>query len=167
MAQAGFDQSNPDADALMAHGRDSEPWQSEPRGARMEATSMGPFPGSRGAWSARRAIAGRRDGLDPLACRRIVSLRNRETLEEPTPLKPELYQRVALRRDVADHRLMRGDVAVLVDRVPHPSGSEPGVVLEVFNAIGESLSVVAVKESDIDPLRADEVPTVRSLAAAG
>src|SRR5271157_868919 len=101
----------------------------------------------------RRAIAGRRDSLDPLACRRIVSLRDPETLEEPTPMKPELYQRVALRRDVADHRLMRGDVAVLVDRVPHPSGGEPGVVLEVFNAIGESLSVVAVKESDIGPLR--------------
>ncbi len=83
-------------------------------------------------------------------------------------MKPELYQRVALRRDVADHRLMRGDVAVLVDRVvPHPSGGEPGVVLEVFNTIGESLSVVAVKESDIEPLRADEVLTVRSLAAAG
>ncbi|MGZ3356263.1 MAG: DUF4926 domain-containing protein [Isosphaeraceae bacterium] len=81
-------------------------------------------------------------------------------------MKPELYQRVALRRDVADHRLMRGDVAVLVDRIPHPSGGEPGVVLEVFNAIGESLSVVAVKESDIEPLRADEVLTVRSLAAA-
>ena len=78
-------------------------------------------------------------------------------------MKPELYQRVALRRDVADHRLMRGDVAVLVDRIPHPSGGEPGVVLEVFNAIGESLSVVAVKESDIEPLRADEVLTVRSL----
>ena len=85
-------------------------------------------------------------------------------------MKPELYQRVALRRDVADHRLnrlMRGDVAVLVDSVPHPSGGEPGVVLEVFNAIGESLSVVAVKESDIEPLRADEVLTVRSLVAAG
>ena len=104
---------------------------------------------------------------DPLACRRIVSLRDPETLEESTPMKPDLYQRVALRRDVADHHLMRGDVAVLVDRVPHPSGGEPGVVLEVFNAIGESLSVVAVKESDIEPLRADEVLTVRSLAAAG
>ena len=50
---------------------------------------------------------------------------------------------------------------------PHPTGGEPGVVLEVFNAIGESLSVVALKESDIEPLRADEVLTVRSLAAIG
>ena len=68
-------------------------------------------------------------------------------------MKPDLYQRVALRRDVTEHSLRRGDVAVLVDHVPHPAGGEPGVVLEVFNAIGESLSVVAVKESDIEPLR--------------
>ena len=82
-------------------------------------------------------------------------------------MKPELYERVALRLDVAEHRLKKGDVAVLVDRVPHPSGGEPGVVLEVFNAVGESISVIAVKESHIEPLRADEVLTVRSLAAAG
>jgi hypothetical protein len=56
---------------------------------------------------------------------------------------------------------------VLVDRLRHPSGGEPGVVLEVFNALGESISVVVVKESEkeseIEALRADEVLTVRSL----
>ncbi len=82
-------------------------------------------------------------------------------------MKLDLYQRVALSRDIPDHHLEKGDVAFLVDRVPHPSEGEPGVVLEVFNAIGESISVVAVKESDVEPLRADEVLTVRSLAAAG
>jgi hypothetical protein len=88
-------------------------------------------------------------------------------MEASATMKPELYERVALRLDVAEHRLKKGDVAVLVDRVPHPSGGEPGVVLEVFNAVGESISVIAVKESHIEPLRADEVLTVRSLAAAG
>ncbi len=82
-------------------------------------------------------------------------------------MKPDLYDRVALGQDVTEHGLKKGDIAVLVDRVPHPSGGEPGVVLEVFNAIGESISVIAVKESDIEPLRVDEVLTVRSLAAAG
>ena len=82
-------------------------------------------------------------------------------------MKPELYQRVALRRDVDEHHLKKGDVAMLVDRVPHPSGGEPGVVLEVFNAVGESISVVAVKESDIKPLRSDEVLTVRPLVPVG
>jgi hypothetical protein len=82
-------------------------------------------------------------------------------------MKSELCPHVALRLDITEHGLKKGDVAVLVDRVPHPSGGELGVVLEVFNAIGESISVVAVKESDIEPLRADEVLTVRSLPAAG
>jgi hypothetical protein len=81
-------------------------------------------------------------------------------------MKPELYDRVALRRDVAEHRLKRGDVAMLVDRVSHPSGGEAGVVLEVFNALGESISVVVVKESDIEALRSDEVFAVRSLVPA-
>jgi hypothetical protein len=83
------------------------------------------------------------------------------------PEKPELYERVALRRDVNGHFLKKGDVALLIDRVPHPSGGGPGVVLEVFNAVGESISVVTVKESEIGALRADEVLSVRSLAHAG
>jgi hypothetical protein len=82
-------------------------------------------------------------------------------------MKPELYHRVALCRDLEEYRLKKGDVAMLIDRVPHPSGGEPGVVLEVFNAVGESLSVVAVKESDIEPLRADEVLMVRPLVRLG
>jgi len=52
-----------------------------------------------------------------------------------------------------------------VDRVPHPSGGEEGCILEVFNALGESLSVIAVRESDIEPLQADEVLAVRRLRA--
>ena len=61
-----------------------------------------------------------------------------------------LYQRVALRRDLPEHNLRKGDVAVLVDYVTHPEGGEPGCVLEVFNALGESLAVVAVPESQVE-----------------
>ena len=79
-------------------------------------------------------------------------------------MKPALYQQVALRLDLDEHQLKRGDVATLVDRVPHPSGGEDGVVLEVFNALAESLAVVTVRESEIDVLRSDEVLSVRPLA---
>ncbi len=72
-------------------------------------------------------------------------------------MNPELFRRVALRRDFDEYRLRAGDVAMLIDRVPHPSGGEDGVVLEVFNAVGESIAVVAVPESAIDSLREDEV----------
>jgi Domain of unknown function (DUF4926) len=77
-----------------------------------------------------------------------------------------LYERVALKRDLPEHDLRRGDVAVLVDSVPHPVDGEPGCVLEVFNALGESITVVAVRESDIETLRADEILAVRALAKA-
>ncbi len=77
-----------------------------------------------------------------------------------------LYQRVALRRDLPEHNLRRGDVATLLDYVPHPEGGEQGCVVEVFNALGETIAVVAVPESDIEELRADEVFAVRPLAKA-
>jgi hypothetical protein len=81
-------------------------------------------------------------------------------------MKLPLYQRVALRRDLAEESLRRGDVATLVDYVPHPGGGEDGCVLEVFNALGESFAVVTVSASDIEALRADEVLAVRPLAKA-
>ena len=77
-----------------------------------------------------------------------------------------LYHRIALKRDLPESNLRRGDIAVLIDYVPHPEGGEQGCVLEVFNALGESIAVVAVRESDIESLRADEVLSVRPLARA-
>ncbi len=78
-------------------------------------------------------------------------------------MKLELYQRVALLHDVPEHRLKKGDVATLVDYVPHPGGGEDGYVLEVFNAVGESIAVIAVPMSAVVPLRSDEILSVRLL----
>jgi uncharacterized protein DUF4926 len=78
-----------------------------------------------------------------------------------------LYERVALKRDIPEYNLRRGDVAVLVDYASHPQEGEEGCVLEVFNALGESIAVVAVPVSSIEALRADEILAVRPLAKAG
>ena len=78
----------------------------------------------------------------------------------------KLYQRIALSRDIPEERLKRGDVAYLLDYVPHPQGGEPGCVLEVFNAVGESIAVLAVPESAIQPLQPHEVMNARSLVVA-
>lgn len=78
----------------------------------------------------------------------------------------ELYQEVALTRDLPEYGLRAGDVAVLVDFIPHPSDGEEGCVLEVFNAIGESFAVIAVPNSAVEVLRPDEILTVRLLAKA-
>jgi hypothetical protein len=79
-------------------------------------------------------------------------------------MKPELYTEVALARDIPDSPLKKGDIATLIDFVNHPAGGEEGAILEVFNVLGESIDVVAVPLSAIEPLRADQIPSARSLA---
>lgn len=74
------------------------------------------------------------------------------------------YDRVALKLSLPEHGLQTGDVATLIDFVDHPSGGPRGCVLEVFNAIGESFAVVAVPLTAVEPLRANEVFSVRPLA---
>jgi hypothetical protein len=82
-------------------------------------------------------------------------------------MTPELYKEVSLRRDVPEHGLKAGDVARLVELVPGPSGQPQGVVLEIFNGIGESICVTSVSVEDVEPLTADEVFNVRHLSRAG
>lgn len=78
----------------------------------------------------------------------------------------KLYQEVSLKRDVPGEKLCVGDIATLVDFIDHPSGGEQGCILEVFNAVGESIALVTVPCSAVEPLRADEVLSVRSLSVA-
>ncbi len=78
----------------------------------------------------------------------------------------ELYKEVALTRDIPEENLRQGDVAVLVEIVGHPTGGEDGAVLELFNAVGDSLAVTVVPLSAIAPLRADQMPAVRPIREA-
>jgi hypothetical protein len=75
----------------------------------------------------------------------------------------DLYTRVSLKRDFPEYHLKRGDIATFIDTVPHPAGGEEGYILEVFNAVGESIDVVTVPKSAVEALRSDEIPRVRSL----
>lgn len=76
----------------------------------------------------------------------------------------ELYQEISLTRDLPEYGLRSKDIATLIDLVDHPSGGEQGCVLEVFNAIGESIETIAVPISVIEVLRSDEILSVRPLA---
>ena len=67
-------------------------------------------------------------------------------------MKPKLYQEVAITRDISSENLKAGDVAMLIDYVRHPNGGEEGAILEVFNAIGETIGVTTVPVSAIAPL---------------
>ncbi|HEY9704061.1 MAG TPA: DUF4926 domain-containing protein [Allocoleopsis sp.] len=61
----------------------------------------------------------------------------------------ELYQEIALTRNIPEYQLKQGDIATLIDFVPHPTGGEEGCILEIFNAIGESIKIVTVPISAI------------------
>ena len=75
----------------------------------------------------------------------------------------ELYQEISLTCNLPKYQLKAGDIATLIDFVPHTTGGEDGCILEVFNAVGESIAVVTVPLSAIKPLSGDEILTIRSL----
>ncbi len=81
-------------------------------------------------------------------------------------MKCDLFIRVALTEDQPARQLRRGDVATVVEYHPGRSGQEPRYILEVFNAAGETVDVVTVRESQIERLTAGELLSVRPLAAS-
>jgi S1-C subfamily serine protease len=74
-----------------------------------------------------------------------------------------LFNQVALARDIPEDGLKKGDIATVVEHHPVSSG-EDGYSLEVFNALGETIVVTVVSESAMEPLREDQVFSVRLLA---
>jgi hypothetical protein len=76
-------------------------------------------------------------------------------------MKPELYSRVVVNRDIPDEDLHHGDVATVIEYLEHPGSGEEGAILEIFNVLGESLGIATVPVSAIESLRAEYVPAVR------
>jgi hypothetical protein len=73
------------------------------------------------------------------------------------------YTEVALAEDLPEEDLCRGDVVTIVDRVPGPGG-DTGYLIEVFNAVGQTIKVLAVPAGALAPLAPDQVLAVRPLA---
>ena len=78
-------------------------------------------------------------------------------------MKYKLFQQVALAKDIHEKKLRRGDLATVVDYHPAQAG-EPGYSIEVFNAVGDTITVTVIPESFLQELTADEILHVRSLA---
>jgi hypothetical protein len=66
-------------------------------------------------------------------------------------MKPELYTRVALTRNVPEEKLKRGDLAWMIEYLEHPEDGEASAIIEIFNALGESLRIATVPISAIAP----------------
>ena len=77
-------------------------------------------------------------------------------------MKFELYTDVALTCDLPEHRLRRGDIVKLVDHHVAADGTE-GYSIEVFNAVGDTITVTAAPASALEVLREDEVLCARTL----
>ena len=77
----------------------------------------------------------------------------------------ELFSRVALKEDLPRHKLQKGDIATIVEHHPVKNG-EDGYSIEVFNALGETIAVVVVSESQIEQLMNNEVLHIRVLDEA-
>jgi hypothetical protein len=90
-----------------------------------------------------------------------------------TPTRPQPYEEVALTRDLPEHDLRCGDVAMVVEQLPatEASDGEPGYALEVTNAVGDgtavgdTIDVVMVPASAVKPLSHDEILQARPLHA--
>ncbi len=80
-------------------------------------------------------------------------------------MKHPLFNSVALAEDLPNEGLQRGDVATIVEYYEGRPGQEPGYELEVFNAVGDTVAVVTVRESQVESLRTDEILTVRQREA--
>lgn len=75
----------------------------------------------------------------------------------------KLYEEIVLTRNFPQYQLKKGNIVTLIDFVSHPAGGEKGCVIEVFNAIGESLQVVTMPISAIERLTSQNILTTSNL----
>ena len=73
----------------------------------------------------------------------------------------ELFTRVSLAEDLPAYVLHKGDLATIVEMHEGQPGQETGYSLEVFNAVGETITVLVVEESKINPVKENEILHVR------
>jgi hypothetical protein len=79
----------------------------------------------------------------------------------------ELYKEAVILRDIPEDRLHAGDVGTVVEILPHPTGGPRGIILEVFNVLGDTIAIVTLPETEVEALADDEVWHARRLARAG
>jgi hypothetical protein len=62
-----------------------------------------------------------------------VSIYYPETIQGEKVMNLELYQQVYLNRDLIEYQLKKGDIATLIDFVPHSHNQEEGVIVQRVN----------------------------------
>ncbi len=77
----------------------------------------------------------------------------------------KLFEEIVLTRDNPEKKLKKGDVATIVEHHSVLEG-EDGYSLEVFDVLGNTIAVVTLSESAIEPFTENEIFSVRSLEVA-
>lgn len=75
----------------------------------------------------------------------------------------KLFTRAALKNDLPLHHLKKGDVVTIVETHKGALSQETGYTVEVFNATGDTVAVITVPESALEPLTNNEILHVRQL----
>ncbi|MCR4292971.1 MAG: DUF4926 domain-containing protein [Candidatus Kuenenia sp.] len=78
----------------------------------------------------------------------------------------KLFEEIVLLKDIPEKKLQKGDVATIVEYHPVSKG-EDGYSLEVFNALGDTIAVITVPVSAIEPLAENEIFSIRTLVVEG
>jgi hypothetical protein len=78
-------------------------------------------------------------------------------------MKLELFKEAAFARDMPERGIKKGDVATVIDYL---DDSEPGYVLEVFDALGHTVDVISVPEYYMEAIVEGERFQVRKFEAA-
>lgn len=73
----------------------------------------------------------------------------------------KLYSRVALAVDLPENGLRRGDLVTIVEYLPANDRHSAGYVVEINDVLGQTLQVVGLLETQIQPLIANALPTMR------
>ena len=76
-----------------------------------------------------------------------------------------MFSQVTITKDMPELDLKAGDVATVVDHFPKGKNPEDGYALEFFNAVGDTIAVEILPESDIRALTEDEVIAIRHRVA--
>lgn len=82
-------------------------------------------------------------------------------------MKIPLYKQVALLKDYPEEGLRAGDVVTTVEFLEAPTPGVPnGYYVEAFDALGKTIAVFIVYETDIEALTHKDVLTRRTLETA-
>ena len=80
-------------------------------------------------------------------------------------MKPELYTEVMILDDFPQFNLKAGDIVMYIEHLINPQGQE-GAIVEIFNAIGDSLGIATLPLSAIASITSDYLPAVRPMKAS-